>query len=739
VADWDAAESEEPVVRAGLSRAARWALDELLAEKERWPLWLPAFLGAGVGVYFALKIEPPLWLGPAILAAALAAILASRESGSRAAALALGFLALGFSAAEWRAAQVAAPSLDHRLGPVTVSGRVVEVERRANGTRVTLDGLAVQGLGAERTPRRVRIRLGSGSGDPAPGDRLEVTAVLLPPGAPVAPGAFDFQRHAFFLGLGAVGYAYGHGEIMRATPSGPRLWLASLRDHIAARVVAGLPGSAGGIAAALMTGERGAIPLDVVEAMRNSGLAHLLAIAGLHLGMVTGALFFGLRALLALVPPLALRYPIKKWAAGAALVGAFCYLCITGATVPTERAFIMAGVVLLGIILDRVAISMRLVAWAAAAILLIQPESLLGPSFQMSFGAVVALVAAYEALRMRLIGWRGEGWWRLPARYLVGIAFTSLITGFATIPYSLFHFDRLAAYGVVANLIAVPVTALWVMPWAIICYALMPFGLETVALRPMGWGLDAVIASAKMVSGWPGSVAILPAMPVWGLVLISLGGLWLCLWQRPWRWGGLAAIAMGLATIWLVPRPDVIVSGDGKLFAVVTADGSLLVSPGRGSEFDADTLLRQAGQTQHLTWPDQEPSADGRLRCDELGCIYRAKGQVVALAREREALADDCREATVVVSALPLRHGCPSASVAIDRFDLWRRGGHAFWLGPDEVRVETVADWRGQRPWVPAEPSSRERSAARLSPQSKTAPAPVEPESEPDQAPEDAP
>jgi competence protein ComEC len=709
VADFDRAEGEEATFGAAIGRLPRWAAEAFLAERERWALWLPVFLGAGVALYFALRSEPPLWLGPAVLAAAGLSLLTARDTGTRLAAIALAMMALGFSAAQWRTWQASAPQIERRLGPVSVEGRVVELERRGNGSRVTLDRLAIEGLAAAKTPLKVRVRLGGTGAEPTPGDRLKVTAVLLPPGAPVAPGAFDFQRHAYFLGLGAVGYSYGHGEIEPASASGVRLWLASLRDAIAARVTAGLPGPAGGIAAALMTGERGAIPLPVVDAMRNSGLAHLLAIAGLHLGMVAGALFFGLRALLALVPAIALRYPIKKWAAAAALVGAFCYLCITGATVPTERAFIMAGIVLLGVILDRAAISMRLVAWAAAAILLLQPESLLGPSFQMSFAAVVALVAAYEALRMRLISRRGEGWWRLPARYLGGIAFTSLITGFATIPFSLFHFDRLAAYGVVANLIAVPVTALWVMPWAIVCYALMPFGLERIALKPMGWGLEAVIASARMVSGWPGSVAILPAMPVWGLVLVGLGGLWLCLWKGVWRWGGSAAIAAGLAAIWLVPRPNVIASGDARLFAVATAEGSLLVSPERGGDYDTETLLRQAGQTERLSWPDDDrPSADGRLRCDLAGCIYRAKGQIVALVRERDALADDCRAATVLVSAVPLRHGCPGPSLAIDRFDLWRHGGYAIWLSPDGAQVETVADWRGRRPWVPREPPPRD-------------------------------
>ncbi|HLI11386.1 MAG TPA: ComEC/Rec2 family competence protein [Alphaproteobacteria bacterium] len=688
------------------SRTAEWlrrAGQSFRAERERWPLWLPAFLGGGVALYFSLTFEPSHGLGAvvALLALALAA-LGRRHTGVLVVCLPLAATALGFTAAALRTDRVAAPRIEHRLGPVMLTGRVVEVERLDRGCRLTLDSLVIDRLAPERTPTRVRVRV-RGNTPLRPGDTVRLRAVLLPPAEPVAPGAFDFQRHAYFLRLGAVGYAYGAPAVTPARPGGLALRLAALRDAIAARVTAELPGAEGGIAAALMTGERGAIPPDVVDSMRDSGLAHLLAIAGLHLGLVTGALFFGVRALLALIPRIALRYPTKKWAAGAALIGALFYLLITGATVPTQRAFIMTSVVLLGVMIDRTAISMRLVAWAAVAILLIQPESLLGPSFQLSFAAVVALVAAYEALRVRVLGWtQGEGLGRLVTRYLAGIAFTSLVTGLATIPYSLYHFDRLAAYGVVTNLIAVPITALWVLPWAIIAFVLMPFGLESVALAPMSWGLHIVIWSAKTVTSWPGSVAILPAMPSWGLALVSLGGLWLCLWQRPWRWAGLAGIALGLASLALTHQPDIIAADGGRFMAVRDDNGQMLVSPRRGSGFEVDTVLRRAGQTERVSWPRAGASADGRLSCDGPDCLYQTKGYRVALVQDEDKLSALCRDATVVVSAVPVRRRCRAAQIVIDRFDLWREGAFALWLEPGRVRVESVRDSRGDRPWAPA-------------------------------------
>ena len=270
-----------------------------------------------------------------------------------------------------------------------------------------------------------------------------------------------------------------------------------------------------------------------MEAMRASGLAHLLAISGLHIGLVTGVLFFAIRGILAALEPIALRFAIKKWAALGALLGAFAYLLVTGATVPTQRAFLMAAMVLSAIMLDRTAISMRLVAWAALIVLLIAPESLLGASFQMSFAAVIALVAGYEAVRVPFGRWRAHGgWWRLPLIYLLGVGLTTIIAGSATTPFVIFHFNRFSAFGLAANLLAVPVTALWIMPWATVAYILMPLGLEGVALAPMGWGIEAVIAIAREVAGWPGSVTLVPAMPVSGIALVAAGGLWLCLWRR---------------------------------------------------------------------------------------------------------------------------------------------------------------------------------------------------------------
>jgi competence protein ComEC len=257
-------------------------------------------------------------------------------------------------------------------------------------------------------------------------------------------------------------------------------------------------------------------------------------------------------------------------------------------------------------------------------------------------------------------------------------------------------------------MLAVPLTAVWIMPWAVVAFLLMPFGGERLALVPMGWGVEAMLWIARWVADWPGAVSLVRAMPIGGLILITLGGFWLCLWRRPWRLAGLAPMLAGALSVAGSPPPDILVSGDAKLFAVRTADGELLLSSGKVRRFDAEIWGRRIGEEAAEVWPRSGEAANGRLRCDPLGCIYRVEGQVVALVQDSRALDDDCAAATVVISREPIgRHACATANVRIDRFDLWREGGHAVWLSESGTRVETVAGRRGQRPWTRAEDRSQ--------------------------------
>jgi competence protein ComEC len=694
-------------VHAALAAVARALTARIEAERGRSFLWLPVALGAGVGGYFVLPYEPVAWAAPVIVATtALLGLLLYRRVTLSVACLALTVSAAGFALAQWRTHAKAAPVLAARWGPGEVTGRVVNVEYRPEGRRVILDRLHMPGLSDRETPGRVRVRLQRNEPALRPGDRIRVRARVLPPPAPAAPGAFDFQQVAWFLQLGGVGQAIGDPALVsRDEPGG--FWLAvnEARQAVVERVMAALPSAAGAIAAALLTGEQGVVPADVLAAMRDSGLAHILSISGLHISLVAAFVFLVVRRGLALAPAIALRFAIKKWAALIALVAITFYTFFAAPGVPTQRAWLMGTIALLAIMIDRLAITMRLVAWAGLILIAILPESLLSASFQMSFAAVVALISVWEALRERLVQWRADaGIVRRFAIVILAGASTSLVAGLASAPYALYHFNRFSAFGLIANLLAMPLTGLWIMPWVVITFVLLPFGLEAYALAPMAWGIEGLLGIARMVAGWPGAVALWPAMPWWGLAITTLGGLWLCIWRSSWRWWGAPVAVCGVASMLLVRPPDILIAGDASLIAVRGADGQLHFSATRGATIARETWLRRDGQEAPVAWPAHGVSADGRLACDRDGCVYSAAGHVVALARHAEALAEDCRQATILIALVAVRRPCPSPRWTIDRRALLRDGGHAVRLGDGgAVEIESVRGVRGDRPWVPAD------------------------------------
>lgn len=705
-------------------------MDALGAEQERWPLWLPVFFGTGIGVYFGLPREPPWWLGLAALAAAFAAAIAVRKRPAWfLPGIAFSLVATGFAVAQGRAALMDAPVLTRKTPPVLVEGRIAEIESKATGYRIVLDHVRIEGQARATTPERARIRVRDPDGVLKPGGWISVRAILSPPPPPATPGGYDFQRQVYFQGIGAVGFAVAKRPQLLDPPQArsggwsPVLWLDGVRTDVTRRIMAASGGgAAGAIAAALLTGQQGAIPDDVLQAMRDSGLAHLLAISGQNISIMAGFVFLLVRGFLALIPWVALRHPIKKWAAAAGFAAALFYLLLSGAGVPTQRSVAMIGLVLLAIILDRSVISMRPLAWAALFILAILPEAMMGPSFQLSFAAVAALIAVYEALPGGYGAWvrgsEGSARWHARAlRHLLAVALTSLVAIAATTPFAAYHFNRFSLYGLAANMIAVPLTDLWIMPWALAVLALMPFGLEHWALGPMVWGVQVMIDVAREVASWPSAVIAMPAMPTSALVLITMGGLWLFIWRRRVRLLGLAPIAVGIVLSILARPPDILVSGDAKLVALRAPSGGQAVWSAGGGRFETERWLLQAGEETALPWPARDAIEDGGwLLCDTLGCLYRPPGHVVALVRQADALVEDCTVAELVVSLVPVRRACAGVPV-IDRFDLWRNGTHAIWLEGRNPRIETVRGRQGDRPWVP-----RQERAKKTAPRENAAP-----------------
>ncbi len=488
-----------PAVAGGLALLA--------AERARLAPWLAVALGAGVLAYFGLGQEPPraaLWLAPPLLALALW-VAARRPMLGWLCGL-LGAAALGFAAALWHAAHQP-PTPDLPRGATIITARVVAVELLPEGQRLTLEAPRLDGGAPLERHLRIRLRA-EDPARPRPGDLVRIRALVRPPAAPAYPGAWDFQRAAWFSGLAGSGFALGRVEVTPGEAGGPAL--AGRRAEIEARVVAAVPGPAGAVAAALLTGGQSAIPAADLAAMRDSGLAHLLSVSGLHITIVMGLSFGLLRLWLALVPFLAMRLPGKAIAAVGALAVGGLYLMLTGSQVPMQRSFAMAALATLALLTGRRALSLRAWALAAAAVLLAQPAAILGPSFQMSFAAVLALIAGWEWLRPRLpkAGPGPARWRRRLALATFGIIATSVLAGLATTPVGLHHFGRLQLYGVAANALAVPVTSLLVMPAGMAAVALMPFGLEELVLAPMGWGWR---RSWPSPVGWPAG----RARPCW--------------------------------------------------------------------------------------------------------------------------------------------------------------------------------------------------------------------------------
>ena len=671
----------------------------LLEERGRLALWLPVALGAGVLLYFGLPWEPALgWAWLALPLPVLAWGLGRWHPHLGWAAGVLAALALGVALGAWHAARQA-PALVAPRTATPLAGRVAQVEALPEGLRLTLVG-ARFGEG-EAQARRVRVRLKRDDpARPQVGDQVLVRALVRSPAAPAYPGAWDFQRAAWFSGLGASGFALGLAEV---TPgeAGPPL-LAGLRAGIESRVAEAMPVAAGAVAVALLTGGQSAIPAADLAAMRDSGLAHLLSVSGLHIAIVMGLSFALARLGFALVPWVALRVPGKLLAGVAALAVGAGYMLLTGSAVPMQRSFGMAALTTLALLTGRRAITLRGWALAAAVVMLLQPEAVTGPSFQMSFAAVLALISGWEWLRPRLNAMAPEhGWRRRLALAAFGLVATSLLAGAATTPFGLYHFGRLQLYGVAANAVAVPLTSALVMPAGMAAVALMPFGLEGLALAPMQWGVEATLWVARFVAAWPGASLVAQPLPGWGLGLVSLGMLWLCLWRSGWRVWGLPLIGVGLLSGTLARPPDLLVSDDARMIAVRTNAGILWQRQSGGNALTREMWLRLWGGTSAEALP-REGEAGG-VACRPGGCVLHAAPEVVLLRGDPPGAA--CGRAALVVSAEPVRGRC--RALVVDRFSVWRDGAHAVWLGSTGVRVLSDRAFRGDRPWVPPMPRPR--------------------------------
>jgi competence protein ComEC len=684
-------------------------IDQLLIDRglERAP-WLAVGYGAGIGAWVAL---PGPWAWCAFLAlcaaAVMLALLILRTGTADHLAQALAAMALVMAAGcatIWtKSATIGTTPIPGRMTGA-IAARIVD--RQDDGA----DGIVRMTLAARLAPEAPPVLMRVALPDPLdrpdlrPGAVITAKARLAPPAPPLLPGARDFAFAAWFDGIAATGSL--SGPIAVVTPAAPAPSLgrvqAALRDH----VLAHLGGPAGALAATLASGDRGALSRGDDLAMRDAGFAHLLSISGLHVSAVIAAVYLLVLWGLGLVPWIALRVRLPVAASGAAALAGVAYCLITGSQVPTIRAAAGAVLALGALALGRDPLSMRLLAAAAFLILLFWPEVLVGASFQMSFGAVIAVIALCTSAPMRaFLRPREEALSARLARRFVIMLLGGVVIELAVLPIALVHFHRAGVYGALANLLAVPLVLCVAMPALGAALLLDGLGLGAPAWWVVGHALDAVLAIARFTAGLPGSVTALPGAPGWIYVLWIAGALWAALWSGRGRWWGLLPVMAACACWAMVRAPDVLIAGDGRHVGITGLGSDLVVLDQTRGSFARDSLLAEAGMAGTTRAVEDWPGA--RCGHDFCALAFDRYGQrwVLLIARSHrrlneEGLARACAQSDLVIDDTPLPATCRPRRLLVDGALLARTGGMTIDLSGGTIR--TVAQTSGRHPWLRA-------------------------------------
>ena len=653
-------------------------------------LWLPAVLMAGMGLYFALPREPATPLLIALFGgAALIAYVARQWRETQIWRWGAAFLlsvTLGLVLAQGRTFYLNTPLLIENLWNVEVSGTIQSAERAGAGWRVVLTDAVIDHHDTPTYTLRLTVR--QKGNQFAIGGTLVVRASLMAPRAPFIPGMFDFQRHAYFDGISGYGYAT---RVLSYTPPQQQPSYSALehyREWLSAKVYETLRQPEAGIVTALLNGQRAGISRPTTNLLQISGLQHIISISGLHVGLMAGVVFYIVRLLLACSMTLALRWPIKKIAAIAALIAIVFYMFIVGLSPPTVRSVIMTGIVLLAILVDREAINLRLVAIAALLILVAQPESVLDIGFQLSFAAVVGLVAFFQATRDF---WKHSVWQSSfvlkGLRVLLLSIVTSLIATLATAPLTLAHFQKIPVLSMLSNVLATPLVAFLIMPGTFLAYLLTPFAvLAQWPIKMMGWGVTGLLQISEVVARMPAALWQTAAPPFFVVTLMMVVTYFIIIAKGRQRWWGLVPLVIAVAGFMRAIPPDLMLTQD-RVLLIADRPNNTLYSEGRMDRFQKTLLL------QHLNLDKVEPlSCEGDV-CDKMIAQHK-----VRIVRTVPGLEQACPGAPeILVTRYYLDRACPGVRV-LDRHALDKNGGAALWLG-GEVRLKTVRSSNTNRPW----------------------------------------
>ena len=710
ISPWDEAATEFLDSTEAAARARRWWQAEPAHSRDipKTVDWIVVGFLAGIALYFWLPFEPSI--GAAALLAAMASLLwfvAQKLDVRWRVIPLLIFMAFGMGRGVWHSHSLQTPFLDE--GFYTVTGWIESIEKSGEGVRWRLRVHDIQGRNLpERSVKRIRLKINAGKDGAARafkgGDGVTLKGILSAPPGPVVPGGYDPARAAYFTAISAYGFSTSPPDAAslesRTFEEEFARKLTRFRYGTAQRVLANSPEGTSGLQAALLTGIRTYIPQTQVDSLRAAGLAHVLAISGLHMGLLAGGAYWLASLLLACITPLSRRYDMRKGAAVIGAMAATAYLLLSGASVATQRAYIMALIVFLAIILDRRAFSIRSVSVAAFITLSLHPEALVSAGFQMSFAAVLALVVVYRH-------WQGPNDTQrsLGMRFASGLStlsITSFVAGSATSVYALMHFNRMAKWGFFGNLLAMPIFTFFVMPAALLSLIAMPFGLERIPLTMMGMSLEALLWMSDHVAAWPGALTHIKSPYSAVIVLYSLGFSWLCLGRKTLRIAGLGVLGV-CAVLWAVtPRADIRVSSDGRIAILqenTAGEDQLFVDSKRADRYGRTQFIQRAGVAE----ADIVPYHDKFAQCDALACRLALSGRNVAIVNHPSEVQQECRQSDIVIlinrRAGPVaRRGCKA--VLLDERDFQKNGAYDIFLRSKTLRVKpSLSPARKARPW----------------------------------------
>jgi len=662
-------------------------------------LWAPVALGCGISIYFQLVHEPTIGWSFLCLGLFLGGIFLKILNPIFIRLWYFSFLvSLGFTVSQFKTYLLATPLLEKPIFTQSLKGEIEDIEPTSRGLKIGVHVDSIDNFPSNaRLPRKLGLRLNGKNRDALkPGSKIEVQAKLFPTDGAFVPGGFDFKRKAYFLGIGGTGIIY---KVKNIQPPQTLSWgmiLKNLRHSIGTSLYENLKGPEGAIAGALIIGEKGRIPTALRDIFSDVGIAHILAISGLHLSLVGGLIFFAIRRGLALVPWISLKYNTKKLAAFLSTLAAFFYLHISGGAISIQRAFLMFLITMGAILLERQILTLRSVAIVAFAILCFMPESLMMPSFQLSFAAVVALIATYEKNVFQKFLSKDQGYMKKIFFYGIGMMGTTVVASCATLPFTIYHFHKFTGLGILGNFMAIPLLSFWIMPCAILSILLMPLNLSSISLSCMEKGIHFIIQGATFIVKNAGFSYLIPSLPSWGLAGAVFGGLILCLAEGQKRLLGFLGVGVFLMALFFINVPKIYMSADLKTIGFIAPTGHLVLNKSRQPTFIGSAWASWAGIPESKVMRFQDfPD----IKCTNSECRMRVGDRNILYLKNLKGFSEASCQADILVSIFPLRglrQKCKTSSLTFDRGDGWKNGAYVLWVaGP--LRSLNVRQAGGRR------------------------------------------